>query len=295
VDHVTGGSVLGHYVPTGLPQGQLDRDAVEGAQEPPYDFPAIQVDWVRADPPIPITWWRGVGPTHNVFVVESFMDELAHAAGKDPVEYRLALLRKNPRAAHVVQRVAQMAGWGTPLPKGAGRGIALHDSFGSYVGAVVEAEVAPTGEIRMRRVAAVIDCGLTVNPDTVKAQIEGGLIFGLTAALYNDITFRNGRVEQSNFHDYRMLRINETPPIDVEVVQSTEPPGGVGETGTVSAAPALGNAIFAATGKRLRRYPFSRDELRSRDGDRGVVSELAPERPGPAFAMLQPARGDDRP
>lgn len=297
VDHVTGGSVTGHYRPSGLPPGQLDPDAVEGAKEPPYNFPAIQVDWVRADPPIPITWWRGVGPTHNVYVVESFIDELAHAAGKDPVDFRLALLGHNPRCTAVLKRAAELAGWGSPLPTRAGRGVSLHNSFGSNVATVVEVQVAPTGEIALRQAVAVIDCGLCVNPDSVKAQLEGGLIFGLTAALYSDITFRNGRVQQSNFNNYRMMRINETPPVQVEVMQSSASPGGVGETGTVSAAPALGNAIFAATGVRVRRYPFKPDDLRTKDADREAVSSLSP---GgiTAIAMLQStgdARADERP
>ncbi|CAO3358953.1 molybdopterin cofactor-binding domain-containing protein [Azospirillum palustre] len=274
-DRVTGGSVMGHYFPDGLEEGKLDADAVEGAKETPYRFPALNVEWVRADPPVPITWWRGVGPTHNVFVVESFMDELAHAAGKDPVEYRRALLAHNPRSLGVLNLAAEKAGWGSPLPAGTGRGVSLHDSFGSHVAMVMEAAVDAAGLIRLKRIVAVIDCGLAINPDSVKAQLEGGILFGLSAALYSGITFADGRVEQSNFHDYRNLRINETPPIEVHVVQSSEGPGGVGETGTVSAAPALGNAIFAATGKRLRSLPFPRDELRSKGSDREVLS-MAP-------------------
>jgi isoquinoline 1-oxidoreductase beta subunit len=287
-DQVTGASVLAHYVPQGLAPGKLDPDAVEGAAQPPYDFATIRVGWVRTDPPIPVTWWRGVGPTHNVFVVESFMDEVAHAAGKDPVAFRLSVLKHNPRAAAVLERAAELSDWGKPLPKGIGRGVALHDSFGSYVAAVVETEVAPTGEIRMRRVTGVIDCGLVINPDSVKAQLEGGLIFGLTAALYNDITFEHGRVQQSNFNNYRMMRINETPPFRIEVMQNTDGPGGVGETGTVAAAPALGNAIFAATGVRLRRYPFNRDALRSKGIDHSSVASLTPGGPGAASAGPQP-------
>jgi isoquinoline 1-oxidoreductase subunit beta len=272
VDHVGGGSVLGHYVPTGLPEGKLDPDAVEGAAKPPYDFANIQVDWVRKDPPVPVLWWRGVGPTHNVFVVESFIDELAHEAGKDPVAYRLSLLQKNPRAAGALRLAAEKAGWGSALPAGSGRGVSLHDSFGSHVAMVIEIAVTPAGEIHMKRIVAAIDCGLAINPDSVRAQLEGGIVFGLTAALYSDITFHNGRVVQSNFNDYRMLRINETPPIEVHIVPSGESPGGIGETGTVSAAPALGNAIHAATGQRLRRYPFDRTKLRGKEAPGIVVS-----------------------
>lgn len=275
IDHITGGSVMGRYLPQGLPQGQLDTDAVEGAAELPYDLPAIRVDWVRADPPIPISWWRGVGPTHNVFVVESFMDELARAAGRDPVDYRLALLKHDPRAANVLRIAAEMADWRKPLPQGAGRGIALHNSFASYVASVVEISVAPSGEIALRRVIGVIDCGQYVNPDGVRAQLEGGMIFGLTAALFNKVTFRNGRVQQNNFNDYRMMRMNDTPPVEVRVVTSREAPGGVGETGTVAAMPALGNAIFAATGKRLRRYPFEAVSLQQSDTERTKQSQAA--------------------
>jgi isoquinoline 1-oxidoreductase beta subunit len=284
VDHVSGGSVMGHYFPGGLPEGKLDDDAVEGAKEPPYDLPLVHVDWTRKDPPIPITWWRGVGPTHNVFVVECFMDELAHAAGKDPVEYRRALLTKKPRALAVLNLAAEKAGWGTPLPAGTGRGVSLHDSFGSFLAVVVEASVTAAGEVQLKRVVAAVDCGLTIHPDTVKGQIEGGLIFGFSGALYNDITFTGGRVDQSNFHDYRMMRINETPPIEVYQIASGEGPGGIGETGTVSAAPALGNAIFAATGKRLRRYPFDRKQLQSDGVDKQVLSMIPP---GFALAAVQ--------
>ncbi len=272
VDHVGGASVLATYVPTGWPEGKLDPDAVEGAAKPPYDFANIHVDWVRADPPVPVLWWRGVGPTHNVFVVESFIDELAHAAAKDPVAYRLDLLRNNPRAAGALKMAAEKSGWGGALPAGSGRGVSLHDSFGSHVAMVIEIAVTETGEIKMKRIVAAIDCGLAINPDSVRAQLEGGIVFGLTAALYGEITFQNGRVMQSNFNNYRMLRMNETPPIEAYVVPSSESPGGVGETGTVSAAPALGNAIFAATGQRLRRYPFDRTQLHGAHAEGVVVS-----------------------
>ncbi|WP_082583146.1 xanthine dehydrogenase family protein molybdopterin-binding subunit [Mesorhizobium sp. Root695] len=276
IDHVAGGSVLGNYIPGGWPDDKLDDDAVEGAIKPPYDLPVIQVDWVRQDPPVPITWWRGVGSTHNVFVVESFMDELAHAAGKDPVEYRRALTKNQPRAAGVLELVAEKSGWGTPLPAGSGRGIALHDAFGSYMAAVLEISVSSAGEITLHRAVVAVDCGIAINPNTVEAQIEGGLIFGLSAALYSGITFTNGRVDQSNFHDYRILRNNEAPKIEVYHVKSLESPGGIGETATVSAAPVLANAIFAATGKRLRSLPFDRNQLKSDGADKTSVSMMPP-------------------
>ncbi len=258
IDHVTGGSVLGSYLPTGLPDGTLDSDAVEGAAEPPYGFPALLVDWVREDPPVPVSWWRGVGPTHNVFVVESFMDEVALAAGKDPVEYRTALLARNPRAAGILKLAADKAGWDPAAAKvaGEGRGVALHLSFGSYIAVILDVAVTPEGAVQLKRAVAAVDCGHVVNPDTIRAQVEGGLLFGLSAALYNGITVENGRVVQTSFDEYGQLRMNESIPVEVHIVPSTEEPGGMGETATVSAAPALGNAIFAATGKRLRSLPF---------------------------------------
>jgi isoquinoline 1-oxidoreductase beta subunit len=292
IDHVAGGSVLGNYIPGGWPQDKLDDDAVDGAAKPPYDLPVIQVDWVREDPPMPITWWRGVGPTHNVFVVESFMDELAHAAGKDPVEYRRALTKNQPRAAGVLELAAEKSGWGSPLPAGSGRGISLHDAFGSFMAAVLEISVSPAGEITLQRAVVAVDCGIAINPNTVEAQIEGGLIFGLSAALYSGITFSNGRVEQSNFHDYRILRINEAPKIEVYHVKSLESPGGIGETATVSAGPALANAIFAATGKRLRSLPIDRNQLKSDGADKTSVS-MVPPLAAPLLAAL--ANGKERP
>ncbi|MDQ0393095.1 xanthine dehydrogenase family protein molybdopterin-binding subunit [Labrys monachus] len=272
---VTSGSVLASFLPTGLPAGKLDNDTVEGAARPPYDLPVIRVDWIRKDPPIAVNWWRGVGPTHNVFVVESFIDELAHTAGKDPVDYRRALLTGNHRALGVLDLAAEKAGWGTPLPAGSGRGIALHDSFGSHTALVVELAVAPSGEIRLTRLVAAIDCGINVNPDTIRAQLQGGAVFGLSAALYNGITFSGGRVDQGNFNDYRQMRINEVPPFETYIVESHADPGGLGETATAAAAPALGNAIFAATGRRLRRLPFDRDELRTTGGGRTASLSLS--------------------
>jgi isoquinoline 1-oxidoreductase beta subunit len=260
----TSGTVRRYFDEGGWPEGKLDKDAVEGAWDCPYAFPAIRVDWIRHDPPVKLNWWRGVGPTHNVFVVESFLDELAHAAGQDPIAYRRALLADNPRAMAVLNKAADAIDWNRPSKPRSGRGVSLHQNFGTYAAAVVEVAVAPSGEISLEKIVAVVDCGIQINPDTIRAQIEGGVLFGLSAALFNRITFSDGRIEQGNFNDYRQLRINETPPIEVHLVESNESPGGLGEVGTVSAAPALGNAIFAATGVRVRRLPIDRSLLSKR-------------------------------
>jgi isoquinoline 1-oxidoreductase subunit beta len=213
---------------------------------------------------VPTCFWRSVGPGHNIFVVESFVDELAHAAGQDPVAFRRAHLEKEPRLLACLNLAAEKASWGTALAARVGRGVACQSVFGSYVAAILEAEVDNDGEIAIRRVTAAVDCGTIVNPDSVEAQIQGGLIFGLTAALYNEITIAKGRVQLSNFNNYRMMRINESPVIDVHLVQNGESPGGLGEPGTSIAAPALANALFAATGARLRSLPIDRKQLAPR-------------------------------
>jgi isoquinoline 1-oxidoreductase beta subunit len=253
---VTGSSVMARWLPGGFVNG-LDPDAVEGAADTPYDVPAMLVDYVRAESDsVTTAWWRGVGPTHNIFVGESFVDEMATAAKQDAVAFRRGLLQKNPRALAVLNLAAEKSGWGTKLPAGQGRGVEVQFAFGTYLATVLEVEVTTQGEILPRRVVVAVDCGSVVNPDTVEAQIQGGMILGLGTALYNEITLANGRVEQSNFHDYRTMRMNEAPKVEVYQIRNTEKPGGIGETGTAAAAPALGNAIFAATGHRLRRLPF---------------------------------------
>jgi isoquinoline 1-oxidoreductase beta subunit len=258
---VTGPSILARWAPVAFKNG-LDKDAVEGTAETPYDIPSEFVDYVRHEPDgMNTSWWRGVGPTHNLFVVESFVDELAAAAKQDPIAFRRTMLQKNPRALAVLNLAAEKAGWGGSLPAGTGRGIGVQLAFGTYLSCVLEVQVPPSGEIILRRAVVAVDCGMTVNPDTVRAQIEGGLILGLGTAMYNEITVTDGAVDQSNFHDYRTLRMNEVPKIEVYLVRNSEGPGGIGEAGTASAAPALGNAIFAATGKRLRRLPFGNGQL----------------------------------
>ena len=250
-----GSSVLARWLPPAFKDG-LDPDSTEGAIDLVYDLPNFHVEYVRVEPPgIPTAFWRSVGPSHNVFVTESFMDELAAIAKQDPVAYRRVLLGKSPRAKAVLELAAQKAGWGQPLPERAGRGVSLQSAFATYMVHVAEVEVAKGGEVRVRRVVCAVDCGTVVNPDTVKAQIQSGIIFGITAALYGEITLKNGRVEQANFDTYQMLRMNEAPAIEVYIVESSEPPGGMGECGTSAIVPAVANAIFAATGKRLRKMP----------------------------------------
>jgi isoquinoline 1-oxidoreductase subunit beta len=244
------------------PKGTIDPAAVSGAQDIPYDIANIQVEWTEKDFGIPVGFWRSVGSSQNAFITESFMDELAHAAGKDPYEYRRALLSKAPRHKGVLELAATKANWGSPLPAGQGRGIAVAFSYGSYAAHVAEVSVAPDGAVRVHRVVCAIDCGMAVNPDQVRAQMEGGMVYALTAALYGNITIDRGRVAQSNFHDYPMLRINEMPKVEVHILDSGEAPGGLGEPGVPPVAPAVTNAIFAATGKRIRTLPIDRAQLK---------------------------------
>jgi isoquinoline 1-oxidoreductase beta subunit len=253
---ITGPSVLARWAPPTFTNG-FDFDTVDGAAEPPYSLPNILVDYVRHEPPgIPTGNWRSVGPSHNIFVVESFIDELAASANKDPVEYRLDLLEAVPRAKAVLELAAEKAGWGQTLPKGSGRGVSVQTVFGTYMSQVAEVEVSKGGDVAVRRVVCAVDCGIAVNPDTIEAQIQSAINYGLTAALHGEITLKNGRVEQSNFDNYRALHIDEAPMIEVYIVDSDEAPGGIGEPGTSALFPAVTNAIFAATGVRVRKLPI---------------------------------------
>lgn len=257
-----GSAVITRYAPVWVKD--IDGDAIE-ASETPYDIPTKYVEFVRAEPPAGLGTgnWRGVGPTHNVFVTEGFIDELANAAGQDPVAYRRAMLARQPRALAVLDLAAQKAGWGNKLPAGSGMGVCVADAWGSYAAAVVEVAVSKEGQLAVRRIVTAVDCGQAIHPDGVIAQTQSGLVYGLTAALYGKLTIENGRVMQSNFHDYQALRINEMPVMDVHLVASEATPGGMGELSTVVVAPALLNAVHAATGKRFRTYPLPPDALKT--------------------------------
>ena len=221
------------------------------------------IEYSRSEPPAGMMtgWWRGVGVTHNSFPVESFIDEMAEAAGKDPVEFRRLLLAESPRAKAVLDLAAEKAGWGTPMPAGKGRGVSVILLFGTYAAQVAEVSVDAQGEVRLDRVVCAVDCGRVVNPDGAKAQMEGGIIFGASAALYNAIDIEKGRIVQTNFDTYRVMRIDEAPTIEVYFVDSDQPPTGTGEPGTAAIAGAIGNAVSAATGKRLRKLPVDRGAI----------------------------------
>jgi isoquinoline 1-oxidoreductase subunit beta len=258
---LVGHSIASRALPAIVKNG-LDPSSIEGAYNIPYSIPNIHVDWVHQESGVPVGFWRSVGSSQNAFVTECFLDEVAAVSRRDPYEFRRELLAKAPRHKAVLELAAIKAGWGAPLPPGRGRGIAVHESFGSFVAEVAEVSVDDAGA-RVHRVVCAVDCGIVVNPDTVEAQMEGAIVYGLTATLKSAITIAAGAVVQSNFHDFPLLRIDEMPRIEVHIVPSAEPPGGVGEPGTPPIAPAVANAIFAATGKRLRKLPILADDLRA--------------------------------
>jgi isoquinoline 1-oxidoreductase beta subunit len=251
-------SIMAGTPMAGMIQNGIDPTAVEGAADTPYAFPNLLVDLHSPELPVPVQWWRSVGQSYTAFVVESFLDEAAHAAGQDPLALRRKLLARHPRHLGVLNLAAQKAGWGTPLPKGRGRGVAVHESFGSYIAHVAEISVNPAGDVRVERVVCAVDCGRIVNPDIIVAQMESAIIFGLSATLYDAITLKDGRVEQGNFDDYPLLTMDEAPQVEVHIVPSSEAPGGIGEPGVPPVAPAVGNAVFAATGVRVRTLPMTR-------------------------------------
>jgi isoquinoline 1-oxidoreductase beta subunit len=266
--HVACQSIIRKFVPGVVPRwaahlagplkGGVDSNAIEGAPEMPYAIPNLEVAYHELETSVPVGFWRSVGHSHTAFAVECFIDELAHAARRDPVEFRRSLLASAPRHRAVLDLAAERAGWGTALEAGRGRGVAVHESFGSFVAQVAEVSVGEQGGVRVHRVVCVVDCGIVVNPDTVAAQMESGIAFGLGAALSGKISIDRGRARESNFHDYPVLRMNEMPVVEVHIVPSEHPPGGVGEPGTPPIAPAVANAVFALTGQRVRSLPIVR-------------------------------------
>ncbi len=258
--HVACDSIMNWFFPGSIKNG-MDNSSVEGVTDIPYDIPNIAVEYHMVSGPIPMGFWRSVGASQNAFFSEGFVDELAAAAKKDPYEFRRDLLSKKPRHLSVLNLAAQKAGWSSPLPKGHGRGIALMEAFSTYVAEVAEVSVAKDGTVNVHRVVCAVDCGRVINPDTAAAQIEGGVIFGLTAALKSEITIDKGRVVQTNFGDNPVIRMNEVPKVEVYFVPSTETPTGLGEPGVPPLAPAVANAIFAVTGKRVRKLPIRAEDL----------------------------------
>ncbi len=261
-------TIVGQSIVAGTPfekvlvKNGIDNTSVEGAADLPYAIPNVIVDLHSPAIGVPVLWWRSVGHSHTAFVVESLIDELAHEAKKDPYEYRRGLLAKHPRHLGVLRLAAEKAGWGKALPPGRALGIAVHESFGSYVAQVAEVSVSPMGEVRVHKVVCAVDCGMFVNPETIKAQMESAIAFGLSATLHSEITLEGGQVQQSNFHDYKVLRLNEMPEVEVHIVRNTEKPGGIGEPGVPPVAPAVCNAVFMLTGKRVRRLPVRPEDVK---------------------------------
>ncbi len=260
---IVGQSILkGSAFEAALVKNGIDGSSVEGARGLPYAVPNLRVDLHTTDVGVPVLWWRSVGHTHNGYSTETFLDEVAHAAGRDPVELRRELLHQHPRHLGVLNLAAEKAGWGDPLPAGRARGVAVHESFSSFVAQVVEVSLHDGGLPTVERVVCAVDCGIAINPDNIRAQMESGVGYGLGAALHDEIVLEDGYVRESNFHDYRSLRIHEMPEVEVHIVPSAEPPTGVGEPGVPPIAPAVANAVFHLTGERVRRLPFRRSTER---------------------------------
>jgi isoquinoline 1-oxidoreductase subunit beta len=260
-DRIVGQSILrGTPFAAGMIQNGVDSMSVEGVANQPYAIDNIRVELTTTDMRVPVLWWRAVGSTHTAFALETFIDELAEAVGKDPVEFRLGMLKDKPRHAAVLKLAAEKAGWGTPLAEGRHRGIAVAEAFKTYVAQVAEVSVDPKQGIKVHRVVCAVDCGVAVNPDQVRAQMEGGIGFGLGAILKSQITLNKGQVVEGNFDGYDVLRLNEMPQVEVHIVASNETPTGVGEPGVPPIGPAVANAVYQATKKRIRLLPFSRSE-----------------------------------
>jgi CO/xanthine dehydrogenase Mo-binding subunit len=260
--HIVSPSISGQRSPERFKNGQLDRSAVNGANNLPYDVPNILVDYVMSNTEVPVGWWRSVYNSQNAFANEVFIDELAYKAGVDALEFRMTMLNNSPRHKAVLRLAAEKAGWGKPLAKGQGMGLAVHESFGSWSAQVATVTVSKAGELSVDKIVASIDCGTVINPDGVKAQMEGSIVYGLTSTLKGEITIEKGAVAQSNFHDFELLRIDEMPKVEIHIVPSIEPPSGAGEPGLPPVAPAVANAIFNANGKRVRKLPIKSKDLK---------------------------------
>jgi isoquinoline 1-oxidoreductase beta subunit len=259
-NHIVGQSIVaGTPFEQGLVKNGVDVTSVEGAQKLPYAFPNMKVDLTTTQVGVPVLWWRAVGSTHTAYAVEAFMDELAEAAGKDPIQFRLAVMKDSPRHAGVLRLAAEKAGWGQPLPAGRFRGVALAESFNTFVAQIAEVSIQ-NGQPRVHRVVCAVDCGIVVNPDNVRAQMEGGIGFGLGAVMKSQLTLEGGKVVEGNFDGYEVLRIDEMPQVEVHIVPSTARPTGVGEPGVPPIGPAVANAFYQANKRRLRVLPFTRPE-----------------------------------
>ena len=259
--NIAGQSIMADKFTASVRNG-VDDSSVEGVSTSPYlnSIPHHYVGLHTTKEVVPVLWFRSVGNTHTAYVMETMIDELAHLAGQDPVDYRRTLLKEHPRHLAALNLVAEKANWNQPLPKGHSHGIAVHEAFGSFVAEVAEISIERE-QLKIHKVTCAIDCGLAVNPDGVKAQMESGIVFGLTMAMYGELSIENGRLQQNNFYDYKILRMHEAPAIDVYVVDSNEKMGGAGECGVPPAAPALANAIFAATGKRIYNLPIMNNKF----------------------------------
>ena len=259
-NRIVGQSIVANTPFQGEVKNGIDGTSVEGAATIPYAIPNLRVELATTEVGVPVLWWRSVGSTHTAYAVEAFLDEVAEAAGKDPVALRLELLKDHPRHAGVLRLAAEKAGWDRPLPKGRFRGVAVAESFKTYVAQVAEVTVDDRGQPKVERIVCAIDCGVAVNPDIIRAQMEGGIGFGLGAVMKSQITIEGGAVQEGNFDGYDVLRLNEMPQVEVHIVPSSERPTGVGEPGVPPIGPAVANAIYAATRKRMRILPFSRDQ-----------------------------------
>jgi isoquinoline 1-oxidoreductase beta subunit len=258
---IVGQSIMADSIFAGMIKDGVDPTSVEGAATMAYAIPNLKVELSTTKNGVPVLWWRVVGSSHTAFAVEAFMDEVAHAAGADGFAFRRKLLEHHPRMKAVLELAAEKSGWNSgPLPNGKGRGIAVAEAFKTYVAQVAEVSVGADGRIKVDRVVCAVDCGTPINPDIITAQMEGGIGFGLGAVMHSAITLKDGRIEQDNFNNYRVLRMDEMPKVEVHIVPSTEAPTGVGEPGVAPLGPAVANAIFAATGRRIHVLPFDKVE-----------------------------------